>query len=259
MDNRWIVPYNLHLTTKYHTHINVERCSSISAVKYLYKYVYKGPDRATAIVKRQVHTPGQENNAQVVVPNGEWQNRDEIKAYLEGRYVSASEASWRFFSFRMHNGTPSVTRLTMHEPRMHTVVYNDNASIFETVNSEQNQKTMLTEYFQANIDYPLVREITYMDFPSVFTWTNGTKKWTIRQRGCCVGRLYFVSPFASERYFLRTLLTKVKGVVSFEALRTVNDVVHDTFKSACIALGLYDSDDEWNACLEEAVGMQTGA
>ncbi len=117
VDNRWIVPYNLHLATKYHAHINVKICSSISAVKYLYKYVYKGPDRATAIVERQVDTPGQENNAQVVVANSEWQNRDEIKAYLEGRYVSASEASWRLFSFRMHDGTPSITRLTcLHGP-----------------------------------------------------------------------------------------------------------------------------------------------
>jgi len=48
---------------------------------------------------------------------------------------------------------------------------------------------------------------------------------------------------------------KVKGVVSFEALRTVNGVVNDTFKLACIAFGLYDSNDEWNAYLEEAVGM----
>jgi hypothetical protein len=52
---------------------------------------------------------------------------------------------------------------------------------------------------------------------------------------------------------------KVKGAISFEALRTVNGVVHDTFKSTCIALGLYDSDDKWNAYLEEIVGMQTGA
>ncbi len=114
-------------------------------------------------------TPAQENNAQTVVANGERQNRDEIKAYLEGRYVSASETSWRLFSFRMHDGTPSVTRLAVHKPRMHTVVYNDNANIFEIVNSEQNQKTTLTEYFQANIDYPLAREVTYMDFPSMFT------------------------------------------------------------------------------------------
>jgi hypothetical protein len=221
--------------------------------------VYKGLDRATALVERWVDTPSQENNPQVVIANAEWQNCDEIKAYLEGRYVSASEASWRLFSFRMRIGTPSITRLAVHEPGMHTVVYNDNANIFETINSEQNQKTTLIEYFQANIDYPLARVVTYMDFPSVFTWTNGTKKWTIRQNGCCVGRLYFVNPSAGERYFLRTLLTKVKGVVSFEAFRTVNGVVHDTFKSVCIALGLYDSDDEWNACLEEAVGMQTGA
>jgi len=85
------------------------------------------------------------------------------------------------------------------------------------------------------------------------------EKMDIRQRRCCVGRLYFVNPFAGERYFLRTLLTKVKSAISFEAFRTVNDVVHDTFKLACITFGLYDSDDEWNACLEEAVGMQIGA
>jgi hypothetical protein len=85
------------------------------------------------------------------------------------------------------------------------------------------------------------------------------KKWTIQQRGCCVGRFYFVNPSAGKRCFLRTLLTKVKGVVSFEVLRTINGVVHDTFKSACIALGLYDLNDEWNACLGEVVGMQTGA
>jgi hypothetical protein len=157
----------------------------------------------------------------------------------------------------MHDGTLSITRLAVHEPGMHTVVYNDNASIFETVNSEQNQKTTLTEYFQANVNYPLAKEVTYMDFPSVFTWTNGTKKWTIRQRGCCVGCFYFVSPSANERYFLRTLLTKVKGAISFEVLCTINGVVHDTFKLTCIALGLYDSDDEWNAYLEEAVGMRT--
>jgi len=52
VDNRWIVSYNLHLATKYHAHINVEICSSISTVKYLYEYVYKGPDRATTIVER---------------------------------------------------------------------------------------------------------------------------------------------------------------------------------------------------------------
>ena len=30
----------------YDCHINVEACGSVRAIKYLYKYVYKGPDRA---------------------------------------------------------------------------------------------------------------------------------------------------------------------------------------------------------------------
>ncbi len=225
MDNQWIISYNLHLATKYHAHINVEICSSISTVKYLYKYVYKGPDRATVVVERRVDTPGQENNAQAIVANGEWQNHNEIKTYLEGCYVFAFETSWRLFSFRMHDGTPSVTHLAVHKLRMHTVMYNDNANIFETVSNKQNQKTTFTEYFQANTNYPLAKEVMYMDFPSLFTWTNGTKKWTIRQRRCCVGRLYFVSPSVGEQYFLCTLITNVKGVISFEALRIANGVV----------------------------------
>jgi hypothetical protein len=98
--------------------------------------VYKGPDRATTVVERPADMPGQDNNVQAVVANGEWQNHDEIKAYLEGRYVSAFKASWCLFSFRMHDGTPFVTRFAVHEPGMHMVVYNDNASSFEIVNSE---------------------------------------------------------------------------------------------------------------------------
>jgi hypothetical protein len=50
-DNRWVVPYNPYLTMQYQCHINVEVCSSITTVKYLYKYVYKGHDRALAVVQ----------------------------------------------------------------------------------------------------------------------------------------------------------------------------------------------------------------
>ena len=42
VDNRWVVPHNLYLVTKYDCHINVEICSSVKAVSYLYKYIYKG-------------------------------------------------------------------------------------------------------------------------------------------------------------------------------------------------------------------------
>ena len=46
IDDRWIVPYNPYLLLKYNCHINVEVCTSMKAVKYLFKYIYKGHDCA---------------------------------------------------------------------------------------------------------------------------------------------------------------------------------------------------------------------
>ena len=41
LDNRWVVPYNPYLLAKFNCHMNVEMCSTIQAVKYIYKYIYK--------------------------------------------------------------------------------------------------------------------------------------------------------------------------------------------------------------------------
>lgn len=46
MDNQDVVPHNPTLLRKYRCHINVEHCASIKSLKYLFKYVYKGHDRA---------------------------------------------------------------------------------------------------------------------------------------------------------------------------------------------------------------------
>jgi hypothetical protein len=47
IDNSWVVPYCPYLIWKYQCHINVECTSSMKSIKYIYKYVYKGHDRAT--------------------------------------------------------------------------------------------------------------------------------------------------------------------------------------------------------------------
>ena len=52
LDNRWVIPHNISLITKYNAHINVEICNSILAIKYLYMYVYKGHDRATVTLSQ---------------------------------------------------------------------------------------------------------------------------------------------------------------------------------------------------------------
>jgi hypothetical protein len=99
--------------------MNVEVCSSITAVKYLYKYVYKGHDRALLVVQPeagalpaaapQAATGGANQNN---VPTA----RDEVQNYLDGRYVSDSEACHQLFTFDLHDMHPNVYHLAVHIP-----------------------------------------------------------------------------------------------------------------------------------------------
>jgi hypothetical protein len=95
IDNRWVVPYNPFLTRRYRAHINVEVCSSLKVVKCLYKYIFKGTDRTTMRVDRNV---------------------DEIKTHVDGRYLSPPESAWHIYKFRSHEEYPVVQRLALHLP-----------------------------------------------------------------------------------------------------------------------------------------------
>jgi len=48
-DNRYVVPYNPRLLLEFDSHINVEMCGTVRAVKYIFKYVFKV--RLRSIVK----------------------------------------------------------------------------------------------------------------------------------------------------------------------------------------------------------------
>ncbi|GBN64593.1 hypothetical protein AVEN_156439-1 [Araneus ventricosus] len=98
MDNRFVVPYNPYLLLKYDAPINVEVCTSLSAVKYIYKYIYKGFDCAN-----------------MVLSAGQVQY-NEIENYIDARYVSAPEAMWRFLGSHMHDRSRAVMRLPVHLP-----------------------------------------------------------------------------------------------------------------------------------------------
>ena len=65
--------------------------------------------------------------------------------------------------------------------------------------------------------------------------------WTSRKREFSIGRLYKVALGRGERYYLRTLLKFVKEQTSYEEIRTINGVMHPTFKDACYSISLlYD-------------------
>lgn len=72
INNSWIVPYNPYLLKKFGCHMNVEICSDIKAVKYIYKYICKGHDKIAFSVNN--------NDTNIEI--------DEIKEYHSARWVS---------------------------------------------------------------------------------------------------------------------------------------------------------------------------
>jgi hypothetical protein len=74
----------------------------------------------------------------------------------------------------------------------------------------------------------------------------------MHKKGFAIGRMYYARLTSRERYYLRMLLNCVKGATSYEHLWIVDGTKHNTFKDACIAMGLLANDNEWHQALEEA-------
>ncbi|CAN0837874.1 ATP-dependent DNA helicase PIF1 [Linum grandiflorum] len=171
LDNCYVVPYNRDLVVKYQAHINVEICHKGQLIKYLFKYITKGPDQ------RQ--------------------------------------------------------------------------SITSIISRPDIEKTMLTEWFQLNRSYPTARKYTYSDIPNAFVWDKQCSQWTPRKKGFSIGRIYSVPPKSGDTFYLRILLTKIPGALTYESLRTVNGILYPDFQKACQAHGLLSTDDEWNDVMAE--------
>ncbi|PIA50577.1 hypothetical protein AQUCO_01200042v1 [Aquilegia coerulea] len=237
VDNRDVVPYNPYLSEMFDCHINTEVCASVRAVKYIHKYIYKGHDRTTMVV-------GAAN--------------DEIQQYLDSRYVGPVEAAWRLLGNRIHEENPTVTRLALHLKGEHLVVFNPKVGKKKIKEKADNQKSTLTEFFNYYLDNPETTPYTYQEFPQHFTWDKHNKVWSPRKQGTAIGRMYFANPNSGERFYLRLLLTVVKGPDSFESLYVVGNTKYNTYREACLARGLLEDDNEWDKCIDEACKIRTG-
>jgi len=250
LDNRWVVPYNPYLLKKFQAHINVEWCNKGIFIKYLFKYVTKGPDCSKAYLQKI-------RNGEEVPIDEETQTRNEVKEYLDCRYICEQDACWRVFGFDIHRHYPSVERLPVHLPDENNILYDENANMSEIVTNDFFRRTMLTEWFECNKNNPSARDLTYLEFPSKWCWIKDKRIWEPRHSGNKIGRLYYVHPSVGERYYLRMLLMTVKGAQSYEDVRTYNGHTYRTFKEACNARGLLGNDQEWYEAFDEAAAWAT--
>ncbi len=253
VDNRWIVPYNPFLSLKYNAHLNVEVVTSVQCVKYLYKYITKGSDRVI-----------------IQLANGEMKDisNDEVERFNNARYISASQAYWRLYEFRIAEMYPSVEKLPLHLENEQRVYFQSEQA--SEIASQPPPKTKLTAYFELNKENPEARHILYPDIFQHYTWKDDhwVKRCYRRSKidrdgealSDTIGRIPVIGLNANqtELYYMRMLLYHKAGAKSFGDLRTVDGVEYATFQEACLKLGLLDDDAENDRAIEEAASIRFG-
>ena len=239
----------------------MEICNTIGAVKYLFKYVYKGSDKVSfSLNKPDKQVPTNIPTEPTVKKN----EKDEIKNFQDARYVSASESCWRIFNFTTNSQNPHTVRLPVHLEDQQLIIFSDEDKLDDLANNRV--ETQLTHFLKLNETNEDVRELYYYQMPLHYVWNKKKNLWTKRKQYnliCAVtlffgfitilillrkkttnviGRMYFVHPGDNERFSLRMLLLYRQGC----------DITYNTFKEACIALGYAKDDNESKLCLEEA-------
>ncbi|KAG4924633.1 hypothetical protein JHK87_050173 [Glycine soja] len=204
-------------------------------------YINKGSDRITTAIVNDQNQDGTHN-----------QVHDEIKHYLDCRYVSAPEACWKIFAFPMHGHAPAVERLYFHLENQQPVYWKDSEEIGTVLAKSTIKESMFTTWMDSNKIYHHGRDLTYAEYVSKFVYDARKRCWKPRKQGNTIGRLIWVPPSSGELVYMRMMLSSAKGSQCYEDIRTVENVVYHTFREACFAKGFLGSDQEFVGALREA-------
>ena len=142
---------------KYDAHINVEVCGSVQSIKYFYKYVYKGHDCATL---------------DVCFVN-------EMKDYIDCRYVSSNEAAWRILEFEISKSSHSVERLDLYLPGQQPVYFREGNEV-QQIEQAAARDSKLSAFFKLAEGDLEARQLLYTEVPKYYTWQSGKHKWKHR-------------------------------------------------------------------------------
>ena len=179
-----------------------------------------------------------------------------VFSFVNSRYVSPPEAIWRLFAYKLHDKSHTVVRLPVHlEGRQN--VYFAPGQAEEMIQNQALRRTKLTEFFALNATNAVARQYLYHEIPTHYTW-HAQRRWSPRQRRTAnetLARMYIVNPLDRDRFHLRLLLLNRRGPQSFQDIRTVDGVVHETFTAAAVALGLLEDDQAWRDCLTESATL----
>ncbi|XP_076041833.1 uncharacterized protein LOC143025715 [Oratosquilla oratoria] len=234
VDNSWVVPYSPYLCLKYNTHINVECSNSIKCIAYVTKYVNKGCDRI------------------LFSKTKEGEDVNKVRKFQEARFVNANEASWKIFKFAIHRSHPAVATLDLHLEGENVVFFKENASK-EEIDRKTSKDTHLTAFFKLCARNEFSAGLYYNQLPNHFVFNNTSSVWEERKTtASSLGRIRAVTNKTVDLFYLRLLLTHVKGPTSYGDLRTFEGVIYPTYR-AVKAMGLLNDKETWKKTILEII------
>ena len=101
---------------------------------------------------------------------------------MSKRYVGSMEASWRIFQFPTVAVKPAITHLPIHLENQQRILYDPTNPVRAQQALENGKRTMLTEFFQANVEHLETRFVLYCNFPESFVYNTAQHCWTPRER-----------------------------------------------------------------------------
>lgn len=247
-EDSWVVPYSPALLLLWDGHCNVEAIFTVDVFLYIYKYLFKGPDYTDMAIR-----PCQSDKPQTPVDD-----------FIRARYMSAMEAVWRLNGYPLSHQNPSVTRLAIHEEGRNRHQYR------RSTNQAPAETSSLLRYFARPLGEPFddMRYTSYHEryMTNTSPPRNPVPVWDEsctyphmprhvvypRQRNIRIARIQSVRPGTGDVFYLRSLLFH-RAARSFQDLRTIDGVVHETYQSAARAAGLFEESDEGECAMEEAV------
>ncbi|KAF8098608.1 hypothetical protein N665_0263s0037 [Sinapis alba] len=123
-------------------------CNQVGSIKYLFKYINKGQDRATVVVEPPYHIVASELGDVEITKEKVDKTRNELKEFFNCRYVSTCEGTWRVFKFPIHYRSTAVEKLSFHLPGKQVVTFKGKDKLKSVVSRKLIQNTMFLAWTQ---------------------------------------------------------------------------------------------------------------
>jgi hypothetical protein len=132
----------------------------MAAVRYIFRYIFKGEDRAVMKLHRQE-----------IAARGVLNETDETDLYLTGRYLSVTEAFWKLYSFSILEMSPTVFLLPVHlsDENVDDDARMSKLEAFFVLNRERRAQG--DEYL-----------LLYSNVSNYYVWRNDICRWKPRER-----------------------------------------------------------------------------